>query len=256
MSILALSFTLISGFFFLLGFWLVKVLKQRKNFNVFGSGLALSIMLGMVFFDIVPEIIENSHLVMMSKWAKIFLILLFLVLGMSILKFFDRFLPAHHHEHHEKEKNVKEHQSHTYHIGMILAFSLILHNFIEGMSLYILAKESISSGIFLTLGIGLHNLPLGMEIKSHIDEKKQEKSHLFILLLLIFSSFIGGFFLFIIGGVPVFVTFTLLSIALGMVLYLALFELLPEVMDYRKNKYTYFGIGLGILLLIIMSFLG
>ena len=41
-----------------------------------------------------------------------------------------------------------------------------------------------------------------------------------------------------------------------MILYIALFELLNELMNYRKNKLTYIGVGIGILFVIVILLLG
>ncbi len=256
-SFCALLLTLASGIFFIVGFTVVKHIKRKEEASILALGLAFAIMLGMVFFDIIPEIIQSSNELVMNKWAKIFLILLFIGAGGVILKIFDHFLPNHTHKHHAKE-NIEEHKSHKYHVGLIMAFSLILHNMLEGMSMYVLAKESISAGFLLFLGVGLHNLPFGIEIQSSIESKKEKKSLTKIIKLgLLLSTFLGGFLLFLLGGnLSNSMLFFLLSITCGMILYIALFELLNELMNYRKNKLTYIGVGIGILFVIVILLLG
>ena len=258
-NFLALLLTLLTGIFFVIGFLLVKKSEKKEELSILANGLALAVMLGIVFFDLIPEITEASVTVFTNKWIKIFLILLFMGIGMGLLKAFDHFIPAHHHKHKEKEKQkeMEEHKSHSYHIGVILSISLVLHNILEGMSLYIIAKESFASGIFMAIGIGLHNLPMGIEIASNLELSKKKEKAKYYKLALIFSTFVGGLFLFIIGNnITGFLLFMLLSIATGMILYISLFELLKEVMNYRKEKLTYLGIAVGICLVIALTFIG
>ncbi len=255
MPIIALLLTLFSGAFFGIGFFLVKRFHQNKELATVAIGLALTIMLGMLFFDLMPEIIELSNNIEQNKWVKILLIFLFMGIGMGILKVFDSFLPNHHHEHKEKEKNIEEHKHHMYHVGVILSFSLILHNILEGMSIYLIANKTLISGFFTAIGVGLHNLPLGVEIASGLEQER-EKHTLWMKIILILSSSFGAFFLFLIpGGLSNFWQFLLISIACGMILYITLFELLKEAMAYRKKKSMYIGVGLGLILLITMLIL-
>jgi len=257
MNLSALFLTLLSGMFFLLGFLVVQFFKQKKELSILATGMAFVVMLGMVFFDLIPEILELVEVIEYSKWSKIGLILFFLFLGIGILKFFDLFLPAHHHNHKEGEHSHKEHNHHMFHIGFIMALSLVLHNILEGMSMYLIAKESLSAGILLAVGVGLHNLPLGIEIASNLKNGNENKRlTLLTLITLIFSTFIGAFLLFCFQiSVSEFLLFVFITIACGMILYIALFELLREVMMYKKNKYIYYGMSIGIFFLILMTFI-
>jgi len=144
-----------------------------------------------------------------------------------------------------------------FHVGFILAFSLLLHNIVEGISMYIIACENISAGILMAVGVGLHNLPLGIEIATNLEnENENKKITFFTLLFLIFSAFLGAFILFLFQiEITNFLLLLFLCVSCGMILYIALFELLKEVKNYKKNKYTYIGICIGIMILLIMTFM-
>ena len=256
MSLQALFLTLFSGLFFLLGFIVVRFVKAKKELSILATGLALIIMLGMLFFDLIPEIIELTVTLNGSKAHKILLTLLFIGLGVVTLKIFDLFLPHHHHHHKDENDNLKEHNSHLFHVGFILAISLVLHNILEGMSLYIIATESVGAGVLMMLGVGLHNLPLGVEVASNMELSKQgRKMQWGMMALLSLSSFVGGLILFFLGSsLSDFMMFFLVCVACGMILYIALFELLREIFSYKNNRFTYFGISLGFILLFLMTF--
>ena len=80
------------------------------------------------------------------------------------------------------------------HIGIITSVALIIHNIIEGMAVYTTAiTANLSLVIGMTLGVGFHNLPLGMVIASSIYQTNKSKSKTIIFLLAVsISTFIGG----------------------------------------------------------------
>ena len=165
-------------------------------------------------------------------------------------------MPHHHHEHHDHEKNHEEHNSHLIHIGFIMTTSLILHNILEGMSVFILASESLVTGLMTSIAIGCHNLPLGIEIASSMEYTKNTPIKYITLVLLVFSSFLGALILFFVGGqLPDALMLIFVCIACGMILYIAFFELLKEIFCYRNEKYVYYGIFVGMLLILVMTFL-
>ena len=253
----AVLLTLFAGVFFLFGFVLVKFVKKKRELSILATGMALVVMLGMTFFDLMPEILEMSEMVSFGKWQKLSYILAFMILGILLLKVFDYFLPHHHHEHHEHEKNHEEHDHHLFHIGFIMTTSLILHNILEGMSIYIIGAESLSAGFLTALAVGCHNLPLGIEVASSMEvEKNNGLLKKVIAILLVLSSSFGAIILYLLGGnIPTIVLLALISLACGMILYIALFELLVEVMSYLKRRETYYGMAIGVIVLLLMTFI-
>ena len=253
----AVLLTLAAGIFFLFGFILVKFVKKKRELSILATGMALVVLLGMTFFDLMPEILEISETVYFGKWQKLLYILAFMILGILILKVFDHFLPHHQHDHHEHEKNHEEHDHHLFHIGFIMTTSLILHNILEGMSIYIIGAESLSAGFLTALAVGCHNLPLGIEVATSMEvEKNNGFLKKIIEILLVFSSSIGAIFLYVLGGnIPVYILLALISLACGMILYIALFELLVEVMSYLKRRETYYGMAIGVIILLVMTFI-
>ena len=91
MNLTALLLTLLSGLFFALGFLIVRFVKNKKSLTIFANSMAFVILMGMLFKDLLPEIIALSENVNATKNGKIGLILFFIILGMGILKVFDLF---------------------------------------------------------------------------------------------------------------------------------------------------------------------
>ena len=252
-SFLPILFVLMAGIFFLIGYYFVYFIKDKQKLTIISTSMALIVMLGLIIFDIIPEmleIIEEIDLNLKLKYSFLFLIP---IMGMLFLKIFDKVLPSHHHEHHEKEKNIKEHYEHSRHIGVITACSLILHNIIEGMSIYIIGIENLSGAFLMSLAVGLHNLPLGIEIFTSLENRKKIFTNKLFLLLLIFSGMIGSIIIYLFKNyITQFTILILIGISLGMIIYIVLFELLAEVMNYKKEKETFYGVIIGIIILIFM----
>lgn len=240
--------TLIAGLFFLLGGLICKRFKNKDSLNVFSVSLAFVIIIALIVSDLFPEILELLEEYKLS--SKIILIILFTGLGILLLKILDFFIPDHHHEHHENEENLSEHKSHVKHIGTITVISLILHNILEGFAIFGMSLNSLKLGIMICISVALHNIPLGTHIFGSLDFKKNRVLITFLTL----SSFLGGLIFLIVGDISNLVLAVITCITLGMLLYIGLLELLPEMLTHFKEKETKLGIMVGLILLII-SFL-
>ena len=164
------------------------------------------------------------------------------------------FVPHHEHEthHHHKHNTEKCHNEHLYHIGIVSSVAIVIHNLIEGMSLYLVSSGGIASGLLLCIGIGLHNIPMGLVIsRSLINSNFSKRKTINISLIVSLSTFLGGLIIFILGSVNELIEGILLGLTLGMLIYISVFELLHQIYHMRDKKVSRVGIGLGIVLLVI-----
>lgn len=244
-KIYGLILTLIVGLFFLIGGVISKKIKNKEKLNIFSVSLAFIIMLNLIFFDLMPEVIELLE--DYKTITRIILIIVFVILGILLLKILDFFIPDHHHDHHDNEKNIDEHISHEHHIGTLTMISLTLHNILEGFTIYSLSLNDIKVGLLICLSVALHNIPLGMQIFSGVDTKKQKG----LIILLTISSLIGGLLYLLIGEVSPLVEGIITCITLGMIIYIAIFELLPEMKHHIKEKESIFGLLVGLIIVVI-----
>ncbi len=232
-SLISLGLTFVVGTFILIGSLIIIFTKSNQKIISFSLALAFIVMIGLVFFELIFEAIEHLN--------NIFYVLIFVLIGIFILKILDHFIPYH--------ENTKEKEN-LYHIGIVSSIALIIHNIIEGMAIYGVALTNIQTGILMALGVGLHNIPMGMVITGTIYNKNRKKIFL-LLTLLMLSTLIGGLFMaFLSYYINEFVLGILLAITLGMLLYISIFELLPKVVNNIKNKTNIFGIIIGIIVII------
>lgn len=239
---MALIVTLVLAFAFLIGILLGKC-GQEERIEKISVSLSFGALIGVVLLDMIPEIIESTDS------AKAFLFFFFFIfLGFVLLLILDRFVPEH-------EGSEKSAEGNMIHIGIMATSAIVIHNIVEGMSVYSVSSVVLKSGIILALGVALHNIPLGMLIYSTVKNEEKRKKYL-VIILSSFSTFIGGLIMASLSRfiTPVFVE-ALTSIALGMVLYILSMELLPSFKHFDNKKKVLLWAVVGFLLVLAGSFL-
>jgi len=223
----------VSGLLILVGSLLVLLIKNQKNISELSISLAFSVLLLLIFLELIPEALE--HLDYMK-------VLLYSIIGLFGLKILDLFIPEHDHT---NKKN------HILHIGVISSVALVLHNIIEGMALYLALRNNFHLGLFLSIGIGLHNIPMGMVIASTLKEAKYSNLKIIIISFLIsLSTLFGAFIIYLVGTVTDYYFGIMLSLTLGMIVYIVFFELLNHV-KHQNKKNNSIGIIIGAILILI-----
>lgn len=244
---LGLLTTLLLGFFILIGALIAFLINKKTKVVDFSIGLALGVIAMLIVVDLLPEIIEHLGL------QRIYVFIIFGIIGFLLLKILDKFIPDHDDEH----RNNKELKSNLIHIGIITSLALVLHNIIEGMAVYSSIISSTNLGLKLTLGIGFHNIPFGIVIASSFHQSNQNiwKTTVIIILLSL-STFVGGLIMFFLNlqAINSIVLGILLSTTLGMLIYIIYEELFPRFIESKNKKVSYIGIIVGISILIISMF--
>lgn len=244
---LGLITTLLLGIFIIIGALIAFLIKKRERVVDFSLGLAFGVIIMLIAIDLLPEIIEHLGL------KYIYLFLIFTTLGFVILKLLDNFIP----DHEEDKMTKKELNANLAHIGVVTSLALVIHNIIEGMAVYSTVLTSASLGFAITLGVGFHNIPLGMVIAGTLYQSNQNISKTILSIVAVsLSTFVGGLILFFLNKVAIspIILGILLSITLGMLLFISFDELLPRIKETKNKKVTYIGIAIGILILLITLF--
>lgn len=252
-NILPLFLTFISGLFISLGALVVYVTKNNDKFVHFSISMAFGVMATLVLGELLPEAMEvfGEHFDGVMSYVVLGICVL---VGIGILKILDLFVPDH--EHHNTTK--KEELDNLYHIGIVSSVALVLHNIIEGMSIYGVANTSLEMGMMMTLGVGFHNIPMGIVITSMFNRSTHKKKSKFIIVLfcISLSTLLGGIMMMLLSSfINELFLGVLLGLTLGMLLYILLFELLPEIIESKDKKLSILGIVIGIGIFIISMLL-
>ena len=175
----ALLLTFLSGLFYLVGIIIYKFVKHKNELTVAAISCAAVVIIGLIVFDLAPELIEQDN-----AW-----LFVFVILGFVLLFLIDKLIPHHHHKHHDHDEATKEHKDRLEHVSTITILALSMHNLIEGMALYSISLESIRSGTLMLIGVGLHNLPFGLlhillfELFKEIRENIRQKATIYGIII-------------------------------------------------------------------------
>lgn len=236
--------TLLLGVFIIIGSLLAFLVKKKDKVVDFSIGLALGVIGMLLIADLLPEIIENLGI------KHIFIFIICTVIGYGILKLLDHFIP----DHKESSMTKKDYKENLIHIGVITSCALVLHNIIEGMAVYSTFLTDSKLGLAVTLGVGFHNIPLGMVIAATFYQSNDNIwKTLSIIGFVSLSTFLGGLIMFFLNLTTIssILLGVLLSLTLGMLLFIVTSELIPRVKASSDKKTSYVGITIGVVLLLL-----
>lgn len=247
MNVIGLVLTLVLGFFIIIGAFLMHIFENKERFLVISLSMAFGVMVSLIFLELLPESFEIFN----EKYSSIIsiaMILIFSIIGFLILKILDKFIPDH----------EDDDEANLIHVGIVSSIAIILHNIIEGMAIYNTFNTSINLGIVLSIGVGLHNIPLGMVLSSTFYKSLSNKKKSNVIIFLISTStFVGGLIMCIFNNVfkNEFIIGLLLSITVGMLVYINIIEILPKLIKSKDKKMIITSIIVGILILFVSVFL-
>ena len=224
-----------------------------RRFVSAALGLSAGVMVYVALMDILPESIEKCvGLHAPSIWA----ITAFLG-GMILMALVDAALPGHGSHAHNSADNVHNHglsadtvmQARLRRTGIVLAATIAVHNFPEGMATFVSALESLEVAVPLTVAICIHNIPMGMAMSTPIYYGTGSRMKAFLWSL---SSGIlavaGAVFalLFLLPWWTVQVEALCMAAVAGVMLFIVFNELLPEAEAYGHHGFVMGGLVAGL----------
>ena len=190
-----LLLTLLLGLFIVVGAFIVFLTKNNTKFIDFSIALAAGVIFMLLWIDILPEAYEGIEA--SNGWWKALYILAGTLIGFSLLKGLDHFIP----DHEDDLTTDSDDRANLKHIGLMSSVALVLHNIVEGMAIYTLTVSDFTAGIMASLGVGLHNIPLGMVIASTFYQTTKDKKKTWWLITLIsLSTFFKDYVYIPLGG--------------------------------------------------------
>ncbi len=236
-----LFLTFLLGLFIVLGALIPRLLKHEHAFEQLSIAVAFGTMAMMAIFELPEEAMESLN-------GNLAAVIIPAVLGVAFMKGLDRFIPDHDDvigfDHECSEENVS-------HIGVISTIAVVIHNVVEGMAVFSFSRQALATGMVMAFGIGLHNIPMGMVIDSTLQHESRKKRWILLGAASI-STFVGGILAACLWTVITdFVIGILISIALGMMVYIIVFELAPHLMHEKNRLLSVAGIAIGIAIMLL-----
>ena len=243
-----LILSLIAGLSTVLGciFIFFKV-KKIDEFIVFSLSFSMAIMTLVSLFDLIPSSLNT----ILNNYGLIFGILI------SLLTFLLGFLSIDKINKRIKYKNNLNSSS-LYRIGLLSMISLMLHNFPEGIAVFMSAYTNISIGIKLCLAIMLHNIPEGIAIAVPMYYGGESRKNTIKMTMLSgLSEPLGALlsYIFLKNIISNLLLSYILIFVSGLMISLSFNDMLKEVIKYNKKIYLFIGILTGLIFFFLLSLL-
>ena len=223
---------------------------SKRNSNKFLSfvlAFASGLMLAVICFDLIPEAIGISS---------IYTTILGIILGIIVMILCDNLV--------KNTFNKKDYTSNTkvkgnnkisaknkglLKTGIIVSIGLALHNIPEGLAIGSGFDSSTSLGLSLAIAICLHDVPEGISMA--VPMKNGGMSPFKVMLYVILSGIatgLGALIGALIGNISEQVIAVCLSFAAGAMLYIVTGELIPEANELYKGRITSLGNMMGFII--------
>ena len=209
---------------------------------------ASGVMICICITDLIPSSFNGFNSIY-NIFVSCLSISIFIIIGIIIAGGINKYLP-------DNSLNTKN--KNLYRVGFISMIAIILHNIPEGIATFMLSSHDLKLGISMAIAIALHNIPEGISISIPIfySTGSKTKSLLFTFISGI-SELVGAVisYFFLSKYINELFMNILLSIIAGIMLYIPIYELLPESLSYNNRKSSVLFFLIGVLFMIISHFL-
>lgn len=248
-ALIALLLSFIAGASTIIGALIIFFTGSRRSEKILSAslGFAAGVMLSVSFLDLWTESQASLQTHVGDRWG-IFLAVVFLLLGILIALGIDRFVP---HENPEPGEEDKPHQN-LYRVGFVSMLGIMIHNFPEGIATFAAGYDDLSMGISIAIAISMHNIPEGIAVALPLfyATGKVRKAFKYTFLsgmaeplgalvaFLILKPFINPFNL---GAI--------FALVAGIMIYIAIEELIPSSRQYGHPRLALFATLAGIVIM-------
>lgn len=222
---------------------LVGIIKKVEKAFLYASlAFAASMMLGISFFQLIPESL---------KITPPYLVIISFLSGILIFRIVDRALPHINPELLKKEKTSVE-RSVT-----MLVIGMALHNIPEGLAIGTGYALTPALGIMIALGIATQDVPENVAtiVPLYGLTKKRMKSFIITTATILFEviGFIFGYY--ILKGITQSLLGIFLALAAGFMTYISVEELIPAAQIKQNLKLGIVSLILGAICVLLISLL-
>lgn len=253
--LMALGVTAAAGLATALGSILVFTSKTPSpRLLAFGLAFAGGAMVYVSLSEILFKSTQSFTVAYGDKLGFTYSTLAFLA-GMLMIALIDHFVPNPHESLGTEDKLYKEHdRDYVRRVGLMAAAAITAHNFPEGLATFFAMLESPTLGLPLAFAIAIHNIPEGISIAIPVYFATQKKSYAFTACLLSgLAEPVGA----VIGYAllqPFMTQATfgaIFGVIAGVMVFLALDELLPAAKRYAKGHETVYGLVSGMVMIAV-----
>lgn len=257
--LLAFALTAFAGLSTGIGSLIALLAKQTNtNFLCASLGFSAGIMIYVSFMEMLPQAKDFLITDFGEKLGTLYLILSFFG-GIALINMIDFLIPKSLNPHEiqgvedmdKKKKSLKR-------TGIIVAISIAIHNFPEGIATFMSALGSLDVAIPITIAIAIHNIPEGIAVAVPIYHSTGSKKKAFWLS---FSSGlaepIGALlaYMFLLQHWSATMSGIIFAVVAGIMVFISLDELLPSAEKFGKHHISIMGLISGMLVMALSLYL-
>jgi len=253
--VVALAVTLAAGLATALGSLMV-LFSRRPSPRLLAFGLAFAggAMVYVSLSEILNKAIASFTLAYGERAGFGYGTLAFL-LGMVTIVLIDHLVPNPHESLDKQDPAFRDdNRAYIKRVGLLTAVAITAHNFPEGLATFFATLESPSVGMPLAFAIAIHNIPEGIAIAVPVYFATQSKFYAFAASLLSgLAEPVGAAIGYVLlSGSLSHATFGwVFGLIAGVMVFLALDELLPAAKRYAQGHETVYGLVAGMATLAI-----
>jgi ZIP family zinc transporter len=222
----------------LMGGLVATKLKSKINYLL---GLVAGLMMGVVAFDLLPEIFNISN----EYGVNIMYAMVGLIIGFLGFHFAEQYVLMH-----TTHENDYKNHSHS-HVGKYSVYALIMHRFLDGLSIGLAFQINAVLGLAVSIAVIAHSFIDGLNIISisEIYSNKNALKELIIGSVVPVLGIVLSFFI----KLPEFALSIYLGVFAGLLIYLASSDILPEA-HREKPKWSIMGLTVvGVVIMYLIS---
>lgn len=258
---MAFALTIMAGLATGIGSLIAFFVKEKSTkILTFAMGFAAGVMLYVSFLEILPEAInELIHAYGNDeKTGKIYGVLAFFA-GMLIVGVIDKLIPTAENPHEfantlKGEEETNQNPQKLMRIGVLTALALAIHNFPEGIATFVAALDDPTLGVTIAVAIAIHNIPEGIAVSMPIyfatGDRKKAFGYSFLSGVVEPLGAVIGYFLLMPYLTPTLMGLLLSGVA-GVMVFIALDQLLPAAEEYGEHHLSIYGVVLGMAVMAI-----
>ena len=255
--LLAFALTLVAGLSTGIGSGIALIAKRTNtNFLCASLGFSAGVMIYVSFMEMLPTAKAELAGIFGEKQGLLYLLLAFFG-GIALIALIDLLIPKAnnpHEIHGVEEMDDQKKRKGLHRVGIVVALSIAIHNFPEGIATFTSALSGLDIAIPITIAIAIHNIPEGIAVAVPVYHATGNKKRAFWI------SFASGLaepvgalvaFLFLMPFWSPAINGIVLAVVSGIMVFISLDELLPSAEKYGKHHLSIIGLVAG---MAIMAF--
>ncbi|NLY70839.1 MAG: zinc transporter ZupT [Clostridiales bacterium] len=252
----AFGLTLLAGLSTGVGSALAFYTKQtNKKFLSAVLGFSAGVMIYVSLVEIFAEARVSLEGIYGSQKGYLYTTIAFFV-GVFVIAIIDRMIPSSGNPHEARDvneiENIDNEESELMRMGLFSALAIAIHNFPEGIATFAAALQNPTLGISIAVAVAIHNIPEGIAVSVPVYYATNSRKRAFSLSFLSGLSEPAGAVLGYLILMP-FLNDTMFGIIFagvaGIMVYIALDELLPTAHKYGHSHEAIYGLVLGMIVM-------